>query len=65
MKDLKKINGEFSELIPNKAGILSKTEDAKEVRDAHQLWKQESKKTKAKKTVQASYWQNASACSAL
>ena len=65
MNNLKKINGEFSKLIPNKAGIPSKTEDATEIREAHQLWKQESTKTKVKKTAQASYWQNASACSAL
>ena len=65
MKNSKKINGEFSEIILNQAGIPSKTEDAKKVREAHQMWKQESKKTRAKKTIQANYWQNASACAAL
>lgn len=63
MNPLKKINGNFSELISNEAGIPRQDASAKKVQTAHRIWK---KKAKIKKVEYqdrtARYWEKMSAC---
>lgn len=66
MNPLKKIKGEFSELISNEAGIPSNAPSSAEVRKALRVWKKEAKRPRVDlNNREASYWEKMSACANL
>ena len=59
------IEGEFSELIPNPAGIHCKNENSEQLRKEHDRWKNETTTIPNKAFSKLKYWEKVSACSIL
>ena len=65
MENSFEIEGEFSDLIPNPAGIPGKREDSAKIRNGHSQWKKKATMRSCSKPSALSYWERASACNVL
>ena len=65
MKKTIKTEGEFSEVIPNPAGIPCKNKNSGQLRKEHDRWNNEMKTIPNKAFSELEYWENVSSCSIL
>jgi hypothetical protein len=65
MKKTIEIEDEFSELVPNLAGIPCRNERSEELREEHDRWRKEIDKNRCKAFSHLHYWEKASICTTL
>ena len=65
MKKNKEIEKEFSEMIPNPAGIPAMDENSETLRKEHNRWKGDVAKNACKEFSELHYWEKESVCTAL